>query len=541
MIKKRNILLGFILFNIGINMILSFQGTKSKRVLLGKNVHADFHMQTEYTKEVNDLYVKEGSMVLNGKEISVNLHTEYLKMNFVGDSYVLYDAKISDYRTEEYYQKITVVDTTAPRISFKGTEVMYIKKGSVYKEPGYEAIDNYDGDLTSKVKIEGKVNTKEEGSYTLLYTVSDKSNNQASRMRTVIVKEEVEEYKEEEKEKTWDPEEYTNTLTYMEIKDNILYVRGYVKESASTYQMKIEGKEKKSFSLKEDGHYYEGEIPLKDLKNGEYIFYIKAKEKEYLKAKQPDLEKIVRFKIEKKLVTFSYEDDKVQMKIQPFSYEYDIVIDPGHGGLDTGAVVNGAIEKDINLEQSLYEKKRFEDHGYKVKLLREDDSYGEILGSEEWIPVQNRAYALGYYGVVSKYAYSNHHNSIDNPTYMGWEILVPSVCTYQDLQLQHTIIEAWNQIYTLTENHIRMYARNYDTGGIYNKINGQVYAFKNYYAVNRIPLLLFGVKTVIYEGSYMSNEADFNWYYVNENYKQLSELKVKAYIEALGGTYKPLE
>ena len=62
---------------------------------------------------------------------------------------------------------------------------MTIKINSTYKEPGYEVKDNVDNDL--EVKIEGKVDTKKTGKYVLLYKVKDKSGNESSISREVIV------------------------------------------------------------------------------------------------------------------------------------------------------------------------------------------------------------------------------------------------------------------------------------------------------------------------------------------------------------------
>lgn len=51
-----------------------------------------------------------------------------------------------------------------------------------------------------------------------------------------------------------------------------------------------------------------------------------------------------------------------------------ILIDPGHGGYDGGAVSkSGTIEKDINLAIAIKLKKQLEDKGYKVYMTREED------------------------------------------------------------------------------------------------------------------------------------------------------------------------
>lgn len=57
------------------------------------------------------------------------------------------------------------------------------------------------------------------------------------------------------------------------------------------------------------------------------------------------------------------------------STEQMIVIDPGHGGADPGKVgVNGALEKDINLQMAQKLKAKLEANGIKVQMTREDDT-----------------------------------------------------------------------------------------------------------------------------------------------------------------------
>ncbi len=52
-----------------------------------------------------------------------------------------------------------------------------------------------------------------------------------------------------------------------------------------------------------------------------------------------------------------------------------IVIDPGHGGQDSGAVgITGVYEKDLNLQMAEVLKEHFENAGYKVVMTRTEDS-----------------------------------------------------------------------------------------------------------------------------------------------------------------------
>lgn len=63
---------------------------------------------------------------------------------------------------------------------------------------------------------------------------------------------------------------------------------------------------------------------------------------------------------------------------------YDLIIDPGHGGSDPGAVKGNRLEKDWTLKISLYQYKRFKELGVNVDLTRDSDrtlSQSERTGS----------------------------------------------------------------------------------------------------------------------------------------------------------------
>jgi len=78
-------------------------------------------------------------------------------------------------------------DTTKPVITILGSNPLTITQGDAYYEYGAAANDDVDGDITSKIKTTGTVNTEVIGTYTITYKVSDSAENQATATRTVYV------------------------------------------------------------------------------------------------------------------------------------------------------------------------------------------------------------------------------------------------------------------------------------------------------------------------------------------------------------------
>ncbi len=83
---------------------------------------------------------------------------------------------------------MTVADIAAPSITLKSTDIN-VKNGDSFdaKSNIASAIDNLDGDVTSKVNVSGSVNTSKAGSYTVNYTVTDNAGNTANASAKVTV------------------------------------------------------------------------------------------------------------------------------------------------------------------------------------------------------------------------------------------------------------------------------------------------------------------------------------------------------------------
>ena len=97
--------------------------------------------------------------------------------------------KVSDSSGNEVKKEYDVIvnDNEKPTIVLNGAPIIYLSVGTTYKESGVAAIDNCDGDISDKVKIESNVDTKKEGTYEVKYTVTDEFGNTNTIKRTVKI------------------------------------------------------------------------------------------------------------------------------------------------------------------------------------------------------------------------------------------------------------------------------------------------------------------------------------------------------------------
>jgi CubicO group peptidase (beta-lactamase class C family) len=79
-------------------------------------------------------------------------------------------------------------DTTPPQIILSGANPLTLTVGAQYRDPGYTAYDNVDGDITAKVVVTGTIDTNTAGTYYQYYNVKDAAGNAAATVtRTIVV------------------------------------------------------------------------------------------------------------------------------------------------------------------------------------------------------------------------------------------------------------------------------------------------------------------------------------------------------------------
>ena len=111
-----------------------------------------------------------------------------LTNNFISFSIQLADGCTEDATgsKDETYDETT--DTSLPPvISLVGSPTIYLEAGDTFADPGATAVDIVDGDLTSSITTSGTVDISIAGTYTVVYSVIDSSDNSAFVLREVVV------------------------------------------------------------------------------------------------------------------------------------------------------------------------------------------------------------------------------------------------------------------------------------------------------------------------------------------------------------------
>ena len=122
---------------------------------------------------------------MNKIKIESNLDTTK-----IGNYYIDYSLKLAGKKLH-VKRNVKIIDNIPPIIKLDGNQITEMSINKEYKESGYKAYDEYDGDLTEEVQTSGKIDTENYGEYIITYKVSDKSGNTTEVNRIIKIIDEI--------------------------------------------------------------------------------------------------------------------------------------------------------------------------------------------------------------------------------------------------------------------------------------------------------------------------------------------------------------
>ena len=142
----------------------------------------------ELILNVNDIYEEQGAKASLNNETLIPKISGNVDTSIPGEYTITYTVSNEKGKnTQTLERKVIVKDNIPPTIELNGNSTLTLTVGSKYEEKGASAKDNIDGDITSKIIVDGTVDSSNPGTYELEYNISDSSGNTASIKRTVKV------------------------------------------------------------------------------------------------------------------------------------------------------------------------------------------------------------------------------------------------------------------------------------------------------------------------------------------------------------------
>ena len=131
----------------------------------------------------NSTYIEDGYKAYDNVDGDI---TDKVVKN-IKDNKIYYSVSDSSGNKKIIFRDIEYKDIEAPTISLIGGNTIYLFVNQEYKEKGYSASDNCEGDITSKVNINSNVDNTKIGEYKIDYSISDEFGNKSIVSRKVIV------------------------------------------------------------------------------------------------------------------------------------------------------------------------------------------------------------------------------------------------------------------------------------------------------------------------------------------------------------------
>lgn len=162
---------------------------------------------------------------------------------------------------------------------------------------------------------------------------------------------------------------------------------------------------------------------------------------------------------------------------------YDITIDPGHGGMDSGGSNGDYNESDFTMSISNKIKENLENSNFTVKLTHEE---GELTKNDLFDEYNEHGRAVIPNEVKSKYTFSIHINKNTAKSVKGIEVYTPANIKYDFAEsIVDNIIEytelgySTNRLYKISNG---IYTRNFSESDVSSSLDG--YEDKGYNPYN---------------------------------------------------------
>jgi len=195
------------------------------------------------TVEVGTTYIDAGAEAvdsIDGNLTSSIVTTGDVNISRPSDYAIIYSVRNSAGNEINTTRVVRVVDTTPPTLTLIGDNPVLVKVGTTYQEPGAEANDTIDGNLTGFIIVDrSSVDTSIVGKYMVRYSVSDSAGNEATATREVIILENP--IKKTAQIVCYDSRNVANVIDCKD--DNALKSDGYYKKGVATRYIRDDDKE----------------------------------------------------------------------------------------------------------------------------------------------------------------------------------------------------------------------------------------------------------------------------------------------------------
>ena len=175
--------MSFLLLTITASVIGFFEQEKIDTLESGFKILGSNNITLEYGNN----YIEEGyAAELDGKDYKNEVKIiNNIDNNKIGEYDIEYTLKYKKYN-KTLKRKVKIVDNEAPKITLSDKEI-YCTIKEKCDNITYTARDNYDGDITTKVKVDSNVDINTKGNYEIKYCVEDSSGNKTEEIAKVHV------------------------------------------------------------------------------------------------------------------------------------------------------------------------------------------------------------------------------------------------------------------------------------------------------------------------------------------------------------------